>query len=413
MKRQFLFFMLFMILLFPVYGENSDIDPPDEMSMIKEIYETESPEIRRELIEDYFKRDDISRQGVLYVYRISMATLHELEDYDAVERMLPDYFLALEERDPIDKAQAANEAAYILAESLKYTKEAIAWGEKALEYFLSVTKTPRGVDPGQWEDIKIEFEAGIRDTIGYAYYRDMNDEKALPWLEQAVSLNPADANIRYHHGLVLERLGRIQEAWESFLYARYYAFFESSDIERALSRLEGKQAGDWQSVAVKNKIKAEAEQVMRKEALQGEIKREPAPKFELTDLDGNTVAVSDYLGRVCLIDFWATWCGPCQQEMPILQSFYEEFHSKGVEILAVSVDGPDTWEKVPGFVRDKKISFPVFLDQAEAAAAYGVQTIPALFVLDRKGNIRFVHNGFEPGLYKKLYFQAHYLLNEE
>lgn len=413
MKKAMFVILTMVILAIPAWTDEEVQGVRDEIALVKEIYETEDPVQRLERIRAFLAEDGKSEAALSYIYRMELATLHQMQEYDEIWAMLPDYFALMESRDPVEKAQLYNQAAFILTESLKYTKEASEMGKKALEYLASVKDVPAGIPPGEWPEIKKGLEASYKDTVGWAAYRGLDYNEAARWLGEAASLSPRDENIRYHYGLALEKKERYKEAWEELLYARAYAFFESPDIEQALKRVEKKIPGDWSTKALQNQIQARAEEEMETEALKEEIAAQPAPLFSLPGVDGVSYSLEESGHKVLLLDFWATWCGPCKQEMPLLESFYKQFASQGVEIYGISVDGPETRGDVPGFVRENGITFPVMYNQDSAAGQYGVRTIPALFILDRRGKIRFVHSGYSPELYKKLYFQVRYLLNEK
>jgi peroxiredoxin len=114
----------------------------------------------------------------------------------------------------------------------------------------------------------------------------------------------------------------------------------------------------------------------------------PAPDFRLTDLQGKSVALSDYHGKVVLLNFWATWCGPCRVEMPAMEALYRSMQSKGLEILAVSVDQQGTAVTRP-FQEAMGLSFPILHDQDyQVGLTYGARTLPMTFAIDRNGVIR-------------------------
>lgn len=113
--------------------------------------------------------------------------------------------------------------------------------------------------------------------------------------------------------------------------------------------------------------------------------------FEVKTLDGKTVSPKSFEGKVLLIDFWATWCGPCRAELPALKSMYSEFHEKGFEILGISLDNKE--ESLKTFLEKQSMSWPQHFDgkgwENEIAKLYGIQSIPATFLLDRQGKIRY------------------------
>ncbi len=118
----------------------------------------------------------------------------------------------------------------------------------------------------------------------------------------------------------------------------------------------------------------------------------PAPGFTLKTLQGETVSLSaetkNY--KATLVNFWATWCGPCNQEIPHLVEFYRDYRNKGVQLLAVNCwENDGDWEKVQDFAREKGMAFPILQDRkGDVANAYQVAGIPTTFILDRQGAIR-------------------------
>jgi thiol-disulfide isomerase/thioredoxin len=116
-----------------------------------------------------------------------------------------------------------------------------------------------------------------------------------------------------------------------------------------------------------------------------------APDFNLADLDGNQVRLSDYVGRPVLINFWATWCGPCEIEMPIIEDAYQAHQSDGLAVLAVAVD--DDPESVRGFFAERELTFLPLLDDGSVSSTYQVFGLPTSYFVSADGRIVAVHMG--------------------
>jgi len=122
----------------------------------------------------------------------------------------------------------------------------------------------------------------------------------------------------------------------------------------------------------------------------------PAPAFTLAALGGQQAALSQYKGQVIMVNFWATWCGPCQQEMPLLDQMYKKYKPAGFTLIGVSVDKDVA--PVKDLMARKPVSFPVLLDPAnQVSKAYHVDEMPSSVIIDRKGEIRYIHRGYKPG----------------
>jgi peroxiredoxin len=117
-----------------------------------------------------------------------------------------------------------------------------------------------------------------------------------------------------------------------------------------------------------------------------------APDFQLPSLGGQSVSLSDFQGKPILLNFWATWCGPCRHEMPFIQAIYEEQSVNGLVILAI-----DIGESVPAvnsFLQSNNFSFPVLLDiDQDVAQDYNIRAIPTTFFIDKDGIIQEIKVG--------------------
>jgi peroxiredoxin len=121
-----------------------------------------------------------------------------------------------------------------------------------------------------------------------------------------------------------------------------------------------------------------------------------APAFTLQSLDGKTVTLGQYKGDVVMINFWASWCGPCRQEMPLLDDIYKQYKDMGFVLLGVNVE-PDA-SNANGWLKKTPVSYPILYDpKSSVSQLYSVQAMPTTVIIDRQGVVRYVHNGYLPG----------------
>jgi peroxiredoxin len=132
--------------------------------------------------------------------------------------------------------------------------------------------------------------------------------------------------------------------------------------------------------------------------------RRTAPEFALKDADGRTVRLSDYRGKVVLLDFWATWCGPCKIEIPWFKDFQRKNKDRGFEVLGVSMDN-DGWDDVKPFASRMGINYRLVIGDDAVSQLYGgIEALPTTFLIDRYGKIAAAHVGlsskksFEEGI---------------
>jgi thiol-disulfide isomerase/thioredoxin len=122
----------------------------------------------------------------------------------------------------------------------------------------------------------------------------------------------------------------------------------------------------------------------------------PAPQFTLDSRAGSKISLGQYKGQVVMLNFWASWCGPCRQEMPLLESIYKKYNKMGFTLIGVNVE-PDS-KAAEGFLKQTPVSFPVIYDKdSTVSKAYDVSGMPSTVIIDRKGNIRVLHRGYKPG----------------
>jgi peroxiredoxin/Flp pilus assembly protein TadD len=129
--------------------------------------------------------------------------------------------------------------------------------------------------------------------------------------------------------------------------------------------------------------------------IRNSFKTEPAKDFEFSTLDGRKLKLSDLKGKAVIVSFWATWCVPCREEMPLLVELYKKYKSRGLEIVAVSSDTPEDRSKVVAFAKEHNLTFPITVDPG-VALTYGVNLYPTTYFIDPQGRMRYQSFGFDP-----------------
>lgn len=122
----------------------------------------------------------------------------------------------------------------------------------------------------------------------------------------------------------------------------------------------------------------------------------PAPAFTLMSRAGTPVSLGQFKGDVVMINFWASWCGPCRQEMPLLDSIYRKYKDMGFELIGVNVE-PDA-KAANAWLKATPVTYPILYDpQSKISQLYQVQAMPTTVIIDRTGTVRFLHRGYLPG----------------
>ena len=137
----------------------------------------------------------------------------------------------------------------------------------------------------------------------------------------------------------------------------------------------------------------------------------PAPDFTLQMLGGGQMSLAEQKGNVVMVNFWATWCAPCRQEMPHLEALHQRYSSLGFTLLGVNVEedssGAQDW------LAETPVSFPILFDpQSSVSELYDVIAMPSTVMIDRQGNLRYLHHGYKPGYEDEYQNQIRALIRE-
>ena len=137
--------------------------------------------------------------------------------------------------------------------------------------------------------------------------------------------------------------------------------------------------------------------------------RQPMPDFTLEGLDGNQYAISQFRGRVLIVDFWATWCGPCKVEIPFLENLYSQYKDKGLTIIGVGLDNPVALQR---FYDAMGMNYIVLKGTQAIAQEFQIRGIPTTYLLDKQGRIAHRFVGFSPALKQTFETMVQSLLKE-
>ena len=137
----------------------------------------------------------------------------------------------------------------------------------------------------------------------------------------------------------------------------------------------------------------------------------PAGNFTLKSASGQNVKLSEFRGQVVLINFWASWCGPCRQEMPHLDAIHKKYQPLGFTVFGVNVE--QDREMADKILRDIPVSFPILFDDDNTVSKlYDVDAMPVTVLVDRNGEVRFMHKGYKPGYEEEYENQVRALVRE-
>ncbi len=142
-----------------------------------------------------------------------------------------------------------------------------------------------------------------------------------------------------------------------------------------------------------------------------DLKGKPAPDFALRSLDGKNRRLSEMRGEVVMINFWATWCGPCREEMPLLDRIYQQYRPVGFQVLGVNVD--EAGSRAGDMAKSLGVTFPVLFDDDKSVSRlYDIGSMPMTVLIARDGTVRYLHKGYQHGVEADYLDQIRQLLKD-
>ena len=327
--------------------------------------------------------------------QIAIAYLYagKLDDFRRVEATL---------KSRQDLIAPLNDVAYSMAQKNDRIDEAEKLSKQSLEMSKPLTEKPQFISfraPSQIQKYNLSDYANFQDTYAYIMFKQNKPQEALKHEQIAEAGGRSNTE---NYILILDGLGKtdevIKRASESVKSGQVSDVIKEK-LKKNYNAKNGEGSYDKYMADLLQKAKNEA-----KIKLATSIINEPAPDFELRDLNGKAVSLKSLRGKTVVVDFWATWCGPCKASFPGMQMAVNKYKDDpNIEFLFI-----DTWENgdnfLPGvksFIDTNKYTFHVLIDdkietgrQAKVVSAYGVNGIPTKFVIDKNGNIRFKYVGY-------------------
>jgi thiol-disulfide isomerase/thioredoxin len=359
-----------------------------EQERMQQIFKEKDLLIRVELAEKYFadfaKQDDMLEQNV----NILFSTYVQAGQYDKASAFL-------EKHKQMINGNYYNNLSWNLIEKGEMLEQATAWAKKGIDLLRAPDPStkPSYMSTSAWKKNNSIGLGMILDTYAYGLFKLGKTTEAEKVYEEAVKLN--EGKVAAINARLLECCN-INGKYEKTLKAASEFIQKGSADDKAMDfyktayiKVKGSDRG-FDKLVSKNKTIAE--NIAKKKITKGIINL-PAIGFALKDLDGKVVKLSEQKGKVVILDFWATWCGPCKASFPSLQQVYNKYkENPNVKILTMNtwenVTGKEREELVKKFIEENKYSFTVLYDEG-FVEKYGVEGIPTQFIIDKNGRIRF------------------------
>jgi len=270
---------------------------------------------------------------------------------------------------------------------------------KAAETFINLLKpNPNWLTENQFMEMKKEFTSDIYSTVARVYEKYKTPKEALEMAEKGYKMSAFSKELVQVYMRLLVENNRAEEAIK-ILDEMIISGTKSEEMLKTHKKAYEKVKGSAEGYEEYIKGLKEKSLSLLIEKIKKSIVKKPAPQFTLTDTEGKKVSLSDYKGKIVILDFWATWCSPCKASFPLMKKAQEKYAvNPDVKFLFINtlekVENP--LENAANFIKTNNYPFHVAVDaESKISAAYEVNGIPSKIFIDREGNVRYTAVGFE------------------